>query len=146
MPKSRPKALSSKQLLQKIGLQDGQIDPALMLSDDDTDFDLAGDLGPVLLERYHQMVEVKYDLQPGMLVTWKPGLSNKRLPPEGVAAVVIERLTQPLHDCDEGGSTYFHEPLDLVVGVFLNTGPHRGDFLIFHYDSRRFQPWTKQEG
>lgn len=144
MTRSSRKALSSKQLLEKIGITDGELDPALMLDADDLDLD--GDLGVLLSQRYHTLVDVQHDLQPGMLVTWKAGLKNKRLPRSGVPAVVVERLETPLYDGDEPGSTYYHEPLDVVLGVFLDTGPQRGDLLLFHYDSRRFEPWVKQEG
>lgn len=145
MATTRPKSLSSEQLLHKIGLHDGQIDPSLVFADDDDDGNLTGDLCPLLHERYRQMIEIRHDLQPGMLVTWKPGLQNKRWPQVGAPAVVIERLEAPLYDCDESGSAYFREPLDLVLGLFIDEGRHRGDFIVFHYDSRRFRPWTKQE-
>lgn len=74
---------------------------------------------------------------PGMLVRWKPGLSNKRFPAYGEAAVVVEVLDTPCVDPEaEAGLTYFREPLDLVLGVRYKTG----DFLLWHYDSRRFEP------
>lgn len=43
----------------------------------------------------------------------------------------------------ETGSTYYREPLDLVLGLFLDEGEHRGDFLSWHFDGRRFEPWMQ---
>ena len=78
-------------------------------------------------------------------MTWKPGLKNHRLPRYGHPAVVIEVLETPLFDDDkEAGSTYFREPRDLVLGLIWETDPGRGELLTFHYDRRRFQPWTEE--
>lgn len=77
-------------------------------------------------------------LQLGQLATWKPGLKNRRCPAYGHPAVVIERLTAPLTDhTEDSGYTYYREPLDIVLGVLHADG----DFLIYHFDSRRFQPY-----
>ena len=43
------------------------------------------------------------------------------------------------------GDAYFREPLDIVLGVFIEQGRHRGDFITWHFDSRRFQPWKSAE-
>jgi hypothetical protein len=45
---------------------------------------------------------------------------------------------------DDSGSTYFREPLDLVLGHIWDSDPGRGELMVFHYDSRRFQPWTEE--
>ena len=75
--------------------------------------------------------------QPGMLVKWKPGLSNKKKPAYEEPCIVIEMLDPPvLGSTDESGSAYFREPLDLVA-AFLDDD---GDFVVFHFDSRRFMP------
>ena len=64
-------------------------------------------------------------------------------------ASVLQRLVmadgdQPLLDSEqESGSTYYREPLDLVLGVIWDKDPGRGDFVTFHFDSRRFQPWQE---
>jgi len=74
---------------------------------------------------------------PGTLVQWKPGLRNKKKPRYGEPAIVVEVLAQPVFGkTDESGSAYFREPLDLVAG-FIDTD---GDFVVFHFDSRRFMP------
>ena len=70
---------------------------------------------------------------PGDIVEWKPGMQNKRS--EG-PFVVIEVLREAaLAETKDGGSPYFREPLDIVLGHFDSYG----DFLIYHYDSRRLQ-------
>jgi hypothetical protein len=52
---------------------------------------------------------------------------------------VVERLSAPILDHEtESGMTYYREPLDLLLGIL-----HRdGDFLVYHFDSRRFQPYA----
>ncbi len=78
-------------------------------------------------------------LRPGMLAVWKPGLKNRRFPHYGEPVVVVALLDTPTVNPDhESGSPYFHEPLDLLLGVV------RGDdreFLVYHADRRRFQPY-----
>jgi hypothetical protein len=37
-----------------------------------------------------------------------------------------------------------NEPLDLVLGLFIDSGPARGELLTWHFDSRRFQSWTRE--
>jgi hypothetical protein len=75
-------------------------------------------------------------------VTWKPGLKNRRIPRYGEPAVVVSVLDSPISDTDpESGSTYFREPLNLVLGVIWDGERGRGDFVTFHFDGRRFQPW-----
>ena len=73
--------------------------------------------------------------QPGDLVQWKAGMKNKRLPAADQLAVVVETLPVPVTDEDKGSSgSYFLEPLDIKLGMIDDDG----DFVIFHYDSRRF--------
>jgi hypothetical protein len=56
--------------------------------------------------------------------------------------VVLEVLDPPIADSErESGSTYFREPLSLVLGLFWDQDPGRGDFVIFHFDGRRFEAW-----
>ena len=81
------------------------------------------------LETFNQ----KNTFKPGDIVEWKPGMKHKR---SDGPFVVVEVLDEPIIDAiAEAGSAYFREPLDLVLGSFLN-----GDFVVFHYDSRRMQP------
>lgn len=81
-------------------------------------------------------------LRVGMLAMWKPGLKNRRFPAYGQPAIVVELLDPPLLDHEEeAGMTYYREPLDMQMGIL-----HRdGDFLVYHFDSRRFQPY-EQDG
>jgi len=73
--------------------------------------------------------------QPGDIVQWKTGLKNKRLPEADQLGVVVETLPAPIVDEDKGTSgSYFLEPLDVKIGLI----DEDGDFVIFHYDSRRF--------
>jgi hypothetical protein len=128
--------LSSRELHALIGLSDESPSP---LFDDEPLEDLSGDLGAVLRERYRALTQPQR-FAPGDLVTWKPGLKNRRGPCYGRPAVVVEVLDTPVWDTErDSGSTYFREPLDCVLGVIWDEDPGRGEFVTFHYDSRRFQ-------
>jgi len=72
------------------------------------------------------------------LVKWKEGLRNKKLPKDNEPAMVLEVLSEPLiqHET-ETGTPYFREPLDLVLAVL----DEDNDLVVFHYDSRRFEPF-----
>lgn len=142
MSRPKPKDLSSHELLARIGLTD---DMSTDLLDDEPLDDLHGDLGIVLRERFDSLTQ-PHAFAPGDLVTWKPGLKNKRFPRYGLPAVVIEVLETPVFDRDdEAGSTYFREPLDLVLGLIWDSNPGRGELVTFYYDQRRFQPWTRED-
>lgn len=145
MPRPKPHDLSSRELLARIGLNDGA--PTALIQDeplDDLLGDLDGDLSSVLLERYALFAQ-RHSFTPGQLVGWAPGLRNRRLPTYGTPAVVLEVLPAPIHDSDpESGSTYFREPLDLVIGLIWDRDPGRGELMAFHVDGRRFQPWREE--
>lgn len=74
----------------------------------------------------------------GQSVKWKRGLRNKKFPKDDAQAIVLEVLKVHLiqHET-ETGSPYFHEPLDIVLAVLDDDE----DLVIFHYDSRRFEPY-----
>jgi hypothetical protein len=79
-----------------------------------------------------------YVFQVGQLVKWKKGLQNRKLPKEYQPAIVVAVLDNPvLNDEKETGSTYFREPLDIVLGMTTDEG---GSFITFYYDKRRFEP------
>ena len=72
------------------------------------------------------------------LVKWKRGLRNRVIPRDGEPAIVVELLKEAIMDSErDPGSSYFREPLDIVLGVI----DPDGDFAVFHYDRRRFEPW-----
>ncbi|MEA1049526.1 hypothetical protein U5801_06875 [Lamprobacter modestohalophilus] len=136
------RSLSSRELLKRIGLNEASANN--LLKDKPLDellHELDGDLGTVLLERYAAL-NINHAFQPDELVCWKPGLRNRRAPTYGTPAVVLEVLDPPIHDGEqESGSTYFRAPLGLVIGLLWNRDPHCGDFVAFHVDGRRFEPW-----
>lgn len=74
----------------------------------------------------------------GALVQWKPGLRNKKKPQYNEPCIVIDVLAEPIYGkTDESGSAYFREPLDLIAGFIDDDG----DFVVFHFDRRRFMPF-----
>lgn len=139
--KSNP--LSSRSLLERIGIHDDGMGN-LLLEDDTLDSPLAA-LAQALQARYASL-NTRHVFKPGDLVFWKDGLRNRRYPRNGKPAIVLEVLQQPVIDEEEdSGSTYFREPLDIVLGCFVDEGEHRGDFFSGHFDSRRLELWQQGE-
>lgn len=91
------------------------------------------------LKELHQTFIQSYSFTEGQIVKWKKGLKNKKLPEETQPAIVIKVLTSPvLKGEKDSGSSYFREPLDLILGMV----DRKGKFATFHYDKRRFEPWS----
>jgi hypothetical protein len=135
--------LSSRELLAKIGIDDTAPD-TLLFDDEPLDSPL-DDLASALRERFHSLTE-PHLFNAGDVVTWKPGLRNRRWPSYGKPAIVVEVLDPPVFDAEkDSGNPYFREPLDIALGVFIEDGPHRGDFMVWHVDARRLQTWTSEE-
>jgi len=91
------------------------------------------------LEQRNLLFSKTHVFAKNQLVKWKKGLKNRKLPKENQPAVVIDVLSPPLISEAESGTPYFREPLDILLG-FIDE--RDGDFLVFHYDSRRFEPYT----
>ena len=92
------------------------------------------------LIRALELLSVPYNFQRGDLVQWKPGLKNKRRPADGEPMIVVEVLDEPAMDAEQSsGSPYFREPLNLVGAIRDDDG----DFMILHYDKRRFEPFNE---
>ena len=89
------------------------------------------------LQEAVESLNMKHTFTPGQIVEWKPMLVNKKA--KG-PFVVVEIVDPPVRNTDsESGTSYFREPLDIVLG-HIDTD---GDFMTYHYDSRRFQPVTE---
>ncbi|MGA2967338.1 MAG: hypothetical protein ABSD64_14095 [Terriglobales bacterium] len=83
------------------------------------------------------------DFRPGDIVKWKPGLKNKTRPQYGEPVIVAEVLPEPQIDPKmEASTAYFREPLTLVLGIM----DEDDDFVLFHYDGRRFELYEAPEG
>ena len=96
-----------------------------------------------MLEIAHKTLKVYHSFQPGTFVRWKKGMKNRPHPAHGDPAIVVEVLPAPVFDkklAGESQSPLFREPLDLVLGFFARDDE---DFLLFHYDSRRFEPFPQ---
>lgn len=143
MTEPNPQSNSSRELLQRIGLElDAPID---LLLDAEALGSSDQDLAQALRARV-DCLHRRNEFRPGDLVCWKPGLRNRRVPRPGRPAVVVEVLADPVLDGGkDSGDAYFREPLDIVLGLFIDQGRHRGDFITWHFDSRRFQPWSPAE-
>lgn len=92
------------------------------------------------LKEYFASINQRHDFAVGDLVTWKPGMSFKKRPRVGQAAIVAQILESPIERPDkEYGGAYATESLDMVIGVIDS----EGDYLEYFADSRRFQPFDK---
>jgi hypothetical protein len=79
----------------------------------------------------------RHEFKPGQLVCWKAELKNRKYPAYGECGVVVSVLPVPVMDsAADSGSPYFREPLDIVLGFVGGDG----DFITYHFDSRRFAP------
>ncbi|MCX7179409.1 MAG: hypothetical protein NTX56_11775 [Proteobacteria bacterium] len=136
--------ISSKEVLEKIGITEDMPDSPFALLDEEYD-DAKGDLVPMLRERYTQLKLVQHQFKAGMVVMWKAGLKNRRWPAYGKPAIIVKALDITVFDGDEANTPYFREPLDIVIGFFIDSGEHRGDFVTFHVNSECFQPWSGEE-
>lgn len=78
------------------------------------------------------------ELEVGDPVRWKKGLANKKRPKADEPAVVVETLYERRKSFDptlNANTQYFREPLDIKI-AFVDKD---GEFMIYHYDSRRFE-------
>jgi hypothetical protein len=64
-------------------------------------------------------------------------MRNRRRPKYGEPEIVMENLSQAVYDTENtsAASMSFREPLDIALGII----DEDGDFLIYHFDSRRFE-------
>jgi len=86
-----------------------------------------------------RFMSTPHAFKPGDIIRWKRGMKNKCFPANDTPIIVIEVLTTPIYDREgDAGSPYFKEPLTLVAGCLKDDG----QFTVFHYDSRRFEPCT----
>ena len=87
------------------------------------------------LQKAHELFTKKHEFRVGDIVEWKPGMENRV---SKGPFVVVEILPEIVMNTEESaGITYFREPLDIVLGQI----DEEGDFIFFHYDSRRIQPF-----
>lgn len=98
------------------------------------------DQSPDSLKESFALLTEKHPFKPGDVVQWKQGMKNRR---SKGPFVVVEALKTPVFDSDKNssGSTYFREPLDIVLG----STDRDGDFTTYYYDSRRFQAYSASQ-
>lgn len=98
------------------------------------------------IEQVRKALEVfnqKHEFKPGDVVQWKPGMRNTcGFPEYGEPALVAAVHANPVYASNEtGGSPYFNEPLDLMLAHIDGDD----EFILYHYDSRRFEPYKPVE-
>lgn len=144
MPPKKSDLDHSRSLFKRLGLHEGAADAGNLLADDDPLEPPQASIAAALRERFDSLRQ-PHVFAPGELVTWKTGLKNRGIPAYGYPAVIIDVLETPIRDTEESsGCTYFREPLDVIVGVFVDAGELRGEFLVWHLNSQRLQPWTPE--
>lgn len=91
------------------------------------------------LEKLYSLYTERHSFQAGQLVRWKPGQRNKNRPVYDQPAVVLELLDQPIRNKAEisAGSSHYREPLDIILGLV----DEDDEFIAFHFDSARFEPF-----
>lgn len=88
------------------------------------------------LQKAYKSFCIPNKFEPGDIVKWKEGQKNRRSPRYNDPVIVLDVLDKPIYgENKEPGSTYFNEPLNLVIGILDDDG----DFLYYYVDSRRFE-------
>ena len=86
------------------------------------------------LKELQELFAVKHTFSVGDIVRWKDeALRNRTI--VGPFVVVEVLSSQRTDGEDNAGPSSFKEPLDFLLGS-INEG---GDFVVLHYDSRRFE-------
>lgn len=98
--------------------------------------------GPKKIGRLEELFEHfsrTHQFSPGDIVKWKDGFKNRKFPRYNEPGVVIHYRPNEdvFSDEEDAGSPYFREPLDLLIALL----DEDGDFLLYHFDARRFEPW-----
>lgn len=89
------------------------------------------------LKKAFSIYSEKHTFEVGQVVRWKPGMKHIRATGP---FIVMEVLKNPIIDDEtSAGSTYFKEPLDILLGT-IDTD--RG-FVEFWFDSSRFEPFSE---
>lgn len=83
-------------------------------------------------------------LQPGDLVTYKPGMKNKNIL-DGYPGIVIRLLDTPVtDDAMDSTSPYYREPLDIVIGTLEVAQDGQPTFIEVYLDSRRLDVYIPE--
>ncbi len=92
----------------------------------------------LLKEAFAKFGEVN-TFKPGDLIAFKDGMANKTRPGKG-EPVIVYQMIEPVKDPEASRSTAASaEVLDVQAGYVDDDG----DFLVYHYDSRRFEHYKK---
>jgi len=80
--------------------------------------------------------------RPGDIVVWKEGCANRKRPKIDEPGVILEVMPEPIYGKEKSaGSPYFHEPLDIVIGLLDSDG----DLVRYCFDKRRFRLATQPD-
>lgn len=95
---------------------------------------------PAKLREALEIFRAENKFSVGDIVMWKPGMKNRK---SVGPLIVVEVLDAPVFSGkdDEIGSPLFREPLDIVCGMI---GANDGEFMAYHYDSRRFMHYKEE--
>lgn len=136
-----PKAKELIELIELLGSQEDKIQTSLSNKQRQTiSYD---DKYLIEIEELNNYFLKSYNFSKGEMVKWKKGLKNRRIPHDNQPAIIVDILDKPIYGDYDPGNPYFREPLDILLAI-----KEDDEFLIFHYDKRRFEPFelkTKTE-
>ncbi len=118
---------------------------AEILEDNEIDKHMSLEIQEIVAKKLKEIYKdllISFEFHLGQLVIWKDGLKNKRRPQVNEPAIVVEIMKEPIFDNEEnGGSPYFREPLDMVIGVLDG---EIENMSLLHVDKRRFKPFEEK--
>jgi len=128
------------------GSDSGSSSPASDSSSDSSDSSPAPPVDRSFKELKRQLdvilEEPPRPFRPGDVVVWKEGCANRKRPKPDEPGVILEVLPEPIYGQEKSaGSPYFHEPLDIVLGLLDSDG----DLVRYCFDKRRFRLATQPD-
>ena len=83
----------------------------------------------------------KHEFRPGMIVRQKPQCASLSLYSDNGLAIVVSVLDSPLVETTaDSNSPQYRQPMDMIVGSRATKDGSEPKFILWHVDSRRFEP------
>ncbi|UZV40769.1 hypothetical protein 12Stean4476_00007 [Erwinia phage Stean] len=100
----------------------------------------------LLRERLALLVPPAEPFGKGEVLTWKPGLCNRRIPSENALMIAVETLAEPVAPGETSDTPAGAEVLDLKIACIARNSGREDDTCLIELviDSRRVQRWTEK--
>lgn len=83
----------------------------------------------------------KHEFRPGMIVRQKPQCAILNLYSDNGLAIVVSVLESPLVEtAADSSSPQYRQPMDMIIGSRATRDGLAPKFILWHVDSRRFEP------